>query len=433
MAAPPVEIPSLRAFIGAIALKITTAVTTNLGLYKLQGGLTANDIDVRNVVNGCVDAVDALSTAGGAPSDASYLCLGANLTLTSERVATAGSAITITDAGAGSTCTFAVSTGGIVNSHVNAAAAIAGTKVAPAFGSQNISTTGTCVVGALTCDTATIGTFGTGVVHSNGSGVLSSSLLVNADVDAAAAIAGTKIAPDFGAQNVVTTGSVSGDELSATTSVDTAAILCSGLAQVGSAKITGLTTGVAHLDADGDVTSSLIVNADVNAAAAIAGTKISPDFGAQNITTTGSISAGANSIGTSGNVLAGTVVVSSGNKLCSTSVVTFSTTTTSESTVDAATTTDRDYVVNVQCIAKKTDETARAEQVMSARFKNVAGTLTRWGNGGAVAKTTLESDGTVTDLAFDVRVSTTNIRFGFTPSSAGNWECTMIVEITVVD
>ena len=46
--------------------------------------------------------------------------------------------------------------------------------------------------------------------------------------------------------------------------------------------------------ADGSITSAkiadgAIVNADVNASAAIAGTKISPDFGSQNITTTGTI------------------------------------------------------------------------------------------------------------------------------------------------
>lgn len=63
------------------------------------------------------------------------------------------------------------------------------------------------------------------------------------------------------------------------------AITTSGLATLGSVKITGLTTGVAHADADGDITSSTIVNADVDAAAAIAGTKISPDFGAQTIYT----------------------------------------------------------------------------------------------------------------------------------------------------
>ena len=49
--------------------------------------------------------------------------------------------------------------------------------------------------------------------------------------------------------------------------------------------------------ADGSITSAkiadgAIVNADVNASAAIAGTKISPDFGSQNVTTTGNVGIG---------------------------------------------------------------------------------------------------------------------------------------------
>lgn len=53
--------------------------------------------------------------------------------------------------------------------------------------------------------------------------------------------------------------------------------------------------------ADSGITSAkiadgTIVNADINASAAIAGTKISPDFGSQNIVTTGSLSAGTGSV-----------------------------------------------------------------------------------------------------------------------------------------
>lgn len=53
--------------------------------------------------------------------------------------------------------------------------------------------------------------------------------------------------------------------------------------------------------ADSGITSAkiadgTIVNADINASAAIAGTKISPDFGSQNIVTTGSFSAGVGSV-----------------------------------------------------------------------------------------------------------------------------------------
>jgi len=44
----------------------------------------------------------------GAPTDAQYVVLAANATLTVERVLTAGTGTTLTDAGAGSTITVAV-------------------------------------------------------------------------------------------------------------------------------------------------------------------------------------------------------------------------------------------------------------------------------------------------------------------------------------
>ena len=49
---------------------------------------------------------------GGAPTDASYVVIGADSTLTDERVLTAGSNITITDGGAGGNVTIAASGGG---------------------------------------------------------------------------------------------------------------------------------------------------------------------------------------------------------------------------------------------------------------------------------------------------------------------------------
>lgn len=48
-----------------------------------------------------------------------------------------------------------------------------------------------------------------GLVHNSSAGLFSSSTLVNADVSASAAIAGTKVSPDFGSQSVVTTGAYS--------------------------------------------------------------------------------------------------------------------------------------------------------------------------------------------------------------------------------
>ena len=43
---------------------------------------------------------------------------------------------------------------------------------------------------------------------------LENNTIVNADINASAAIAGTKISPDFGSQNIATTGTVDGRDVS---------------------------------------------------------------------------------------------------------------------------------------------------------------------------------------------------------------------------
>ena len=63
----------------------------------------------------------------------------------------AGNKITITDNSPSSgQITVALTSGSLVNSDVNASAAIAGTKITPSFGSQNVSTSGTLASGAAT-------------------------------------------------------------------------------------------------------------------------------------------------------------------------------------------------------------------------------------------------------------------------------------------
>ncbi len=56
------------------------------------------------------------------------------------------------------------------------------------------------------------------------------------------------------------------------------------------------------------ILNGTIVNADVNASAAIDGTKVSPDFGSQNVVTTGTLGAGATTIGALG--VTGNITVS---------------------------------------------------------------------------------------------------------------------------
>lgn len=81
MALPNIELPSLRAFLGAIALSKTTAVTAVRALRKLQGGLTQNDVDVRDVVNALIDAFDT-SAASPGPIGATTPAAGTFTTLT---------------------------------------------------------------------------------------------------------------------------------------------------------------------------------------------------------------------------------------------------------------------------------------------------------------------------------------------------------------
>lgn len=88
----------------------------------------------------------------------------------------------------------------LANAEVSATAAIAGTKIAPAFGSQNISTSGTLGAGATTVTSIQDTTLSTGVVHSDSSGNFTSSLVVNADVSSSAAITVSKLASGTSAQ-----------------------------------------------------------------------------------------------------------------------------------------------------------------------------------------------------------------------------------------
>lgn len=142
------------------------------------------------------------------------------------------------------------------------------------------------------------------------SAMIANDTIVNADINASAAIADTKLA------TISTAGKVSNSATTATAANTASAIVARNAdgnfaANVISASlvgnVTGDLTGTASAIADNTVTSAkivdgAIVNADVNASAAIAGTKISPNFGSQNIVTTGGAAVGGAKI-TGGMVL----------------------------------------------------------------------------------------------------------------------------------
>ena len=90
--------------------------------------------------------------------------------------------------------------GTIVDADINAAAAIAYSKLAT-LTSANIIVGSSANVATSTAVTGDV------TIGSTGITAIAAGVIVNADVNTSAAIAGTKIAPDFGAQNIATTGS----------------------------------------------------------------------------------------------------------------------------------------------------------------------------------------------------------------------------------
>ena len=201
-----------------------------------------------------------------------------------------GTVVTTGDSGTVTSTMIANDT--IVNADINSAAAIVDTKLA------TISTADKVSLSALNIDGATdiggpleggdlfivddgaggtnrkasafrmsqlaySGVTGDIAIASGGTASISAGVIVNADVNSAAAIDFSKLASLTSANillgnasNVATSTAVTGD------------------VTISNAGVTAIASGV-------------IVNADVNASAAIAGTKISPDFGSQNIVTTG--------------------------------------------------------------------------------------------------------------------------------------------------
>jgi hypothetical protein len=160
-----------------------------------------------------------------------------------------------------------IANGTIVDADINSSAAIAFSKLA-SLASANI------LIGNASGVPTSTTVSGDVTITNAGVTAITSNVIVNADINSAAAIAYSKLALASGIVNT---------DISAS-----AAVAYSKLAL-----------------------SNSIVNADINSAAAIAGTKISPDFGSQNLTTTGNITA-TNHIAASGTATIPSIQVGNG-------------------------------------------------------------------------------------------------------------------------
>jgi hypothetical protein len=126
------------------------------GVWDAATLTAGSNVTITNA-DGAITIAASGGGGGGAPTDAEYVVLSANGTLTDERVLTAGTAISLTDGGAGSTITVA-------NTGVTSNVAGTGIGVSGATGAVTISNTGVLQVGPAPSATNVVFTAATGNV-----------------------------------------------------------------------------------------------------------------------------------------------------------------------------------------------------------------------------------------------------------------------------
>ncbi|GHN01549.1 hypothetical protein WSM22_30380 [Cytophagales bacterium WSM2-2] len=245
---------------GAQGTANTVLTNNGTGTLSWTPGLTAtlaqNNIFVGNATN--------VATAVAMSNDATIASSGA-LTIANNAITSAK-----------------INDGTIADADISATAAIAGSKITPAFVAQNISTTGTLTTGAATVTGLTVSGNSTSlntvgytwpaaqgaastVLTNNGTGTLSWTLGLTATLAQNNIFVGN-------ATNVATAVAMSND----------ATIASNGALTIANNAITSA-----------KINDGTIADADISATAAIAGSKITPAFVAQNISTTGTLTTGA--------------------------------------------------------------------------------------------------------------------------------------------
>lgn len=324
---------------------ITAADLANASVGGGAGGIIADGTIVDADISGSAAIADTklatISTAGKVSGSAiTSGTIGGSTIINTTGTINSGAVTATSFSGNGSSITSITSTsitdGTIVDADINSSAAIADTKLA------TISTAGKVSGNAITSGTiggstiiSTSGTINSGAATAtsftgNGSAItnitstsITDATIVDADINGSAAITDSKLA------TIITAGKVSNSATTATNANTANAIVARdaiGNFSAGtiSAALSGnASTVTTNANLSGDVTSvgnttaiasGVIVNADINGSAAIAGTKVSPDFGSQNVTTIGTITT-SSFVGATGGVHVGntTAPATSGN------------------------------------------------------------------------------------------------------------------------
>ena len=275
-----------------------------------------SQISAYPIVNADVASAAAIAYSKLATLTSANIVLGSSANVATSTAVTGD--VTISNTGV-----TAIAAGVIVNADINASAAIADTKLGTISTALKVSNSATTATSANTASAIVArdasGNFTAGTITANLTGTASNvttnanltgdvtsvgnattiaaGVIVDADINASAAIVDTKLA------TIATAGKVSNSATTATSANTASAIVArdaSGNFTAGTitATLTGnAATVTTNANLTGDITSvgnattiaaGVIVNADVNASAAIAGTKVAPDFGSQTVITTGS-------------------------------------------------------------------------------------------------------------------------------------------------
>ncbi len=267
----------------APALVFTGSTTSGLSASSGDLSFSTNALERLKIANGGIISINAFTTAGVVHNDAS-----GNL-----------------------------SSSLIVNADVDPAAAIVDTKLATISTAGKVANSATTATALNTPNTIVLrdgsGNFAAGTITASLTGSASNNVLKAGDTMTGTLQlpAGTTALPSLVFTGSTTTGlSADTGDLSFSTDATERLKIASG----GAISINAFTTaGVVHNDALGDLSSSLIVNADVDAAAAIIDTKLATISTAGKVANSATTATSGNTASTivlrdpSGNFSAGTV------------------------------------------------------------------------------------------------------------------------------
>jgi hypothetical protein len=192
----------------------------------------------------------------------------------------------VTTGDTGTVTSTMITDGTIVNADINASAGIVDTKLATISTAGKVSNSATTAVSTNTVNA---------IVTRDGSGNFSAGTITAALTGNASTATKLSSARTFAVTGDIA-GTVSSDLTSGAsiaTSIAAGVIIDADVNASAAIGLSKLATGALPSGitvASANIVDGTIVNADVNASAAIAGTKIAPNFGSQTITTTGVIS-----------------------------------------------------------------------------------------------------------------------------------------------